>query len=69
MGVDKTSSHKKCEYMKTKGRNFKLFISCHIDEYRNKGATDESKKLQLRHSIMDEPKICYTFIASIYDKE
>ena len=29
---------------KMKRRNFKLFLSCHIDKDRNKGATDKSKK-------------------------
>ena len=39
-----------------KKQNFKLFLSCHIDEDRNKGAIDESKKYWLRHSIMDDPR-------------
>ena len=43
MGVDETSSHNKCEYTENEEKKFPLFLSCHIDEDRYKGATDESK--------------------------
>ena len=43
-GADEMSSQKKCEYMKYEGMKFQIIhILSHIDEDRNKGATDESK--------------------------
>ena len=55
-------------YIENKATN-PIFLSCHKDEDKNKGATDESKKIMVSSFNNGRTKICYAFMASIYAEE
>ena len=68
-GVDATSSHNKCEYTtneEEKFQNYSYLVT--LMKIGISGQLMSPKNIGFVIQIMDEPKIHYAFIASIYDK-
>ena len=56
MWTDETSLHNKCKNTENEETKIPIFLSCHRDEDKNKGAADESKFQWYRHSLWTKPR-------------